>query len=225
MNAPTGTERDGAEIAPAPEANGFMEGREPGPEWGGPEKSFKEFPCANILNSTYQSFSGTEESEPPPFPGVLRPPTTLPPAKPLLLPGPHIPLHASTAADLNCVSPRATLPIPRDAPPPPTHQRLSLLSHLFFKLLRNLSGSATPRFTRGHGRVGVGVGVPFLSQRQESGPGNGPCGFDSPVTGQLRPHFPRAANPAPRKQELTWTEVGLTAQGSPPVLSSKLSAY
>lgn len=32
MNAPTGP-RDGAEIGLAPEANGFMEGRGPGPEW------------------------------------------------------------------------------------------------------------------------------------------------------------------------------------------------
>lgn len=74
MNAPTGTKRDGAEIGLAPEANGFMEGRGPGPELGGREKSFKESPCPNILSSTYQSFLGTQESELPLLPvALLRP--------------------------------------------------------------------------------------------------------------------------------------------------------
>lgn len=41
-------------------------------------------------------------------------------------------------------------------------------------------------------------GAWFLSQGQESLPANGHCGFDSPVTGQPGPNFPRAANPAPR---------------------------
>lgn len=46
-------------------------------------------------------------------------------------------------------------------------------------------------------------------------PANGHCGFDSPVTGQLEPNFPRAANPAP------WclanlNRSGLTAQLFPP---------
>lgn len=56
MNAPTGTKRDGAEIGLAPEANGFMEGRGPGPQWGGQGKSFKEHPFPNILSSTFQTF-------------------------------------------------------------------------------------------------------------------------------------------------------------------------
>lgn len=117
MNAPTGTKRDGAEIGLAPEANGFMEGREPGPERGEREKSFKGFACANILNSTYQSFLGTEESELPPFPVVLLPP-------------PHLPSHhhasrlpSQTASHVATASQRAEFCLPkgdtsypRDAP-------------------------------------------------------------------------------------------------------------
>lgn len=221
MNAPTGTKRDGAEIGLAPEANGFMEGREPGPERGGREKSFKGFACANILNSTYQSFLGTEESELPPFPVVLLPPphlppTTMPPACPHRQPH-TLPLPAS---EQSSVSQRVTLLIPGDAPL--TSASLTSATPFHQAPVKPFWFCSSWVQPRPHGGGGGG---PFLSQGQDSVPANGHCGFDSPVTGQLGPNFPRAANPSPR------CLANITDQGSLPscslhaVLSIKLSAH
>lgn len=133
MNAPTGTKRDGAEIGLAPEANGFMEGREPGPEWGGPEKSFKEFPCANILNSTYQSFLGTEESELPPFPVVLLPPPPPPSHRPASCKAPAPACPTYILIHFHCQSAQLCLPTgdtsyPQGCPP---HTSVSHFCHTF----------------------------------------------------------------------------------------------
>lgn len=129
MNAPTGTKRDGAEIGLAPEANGFMEGREPGPERGGREKSFKGFACANILNSTYQSFLGTEESELPPFPVVLLPPPHLPSHHHASLLPSQTASHVATASQrAEFCLPKGDTSYPRGCPP---HISVSHFCHTF----------------------------------------------------------------------------------------------